>query len=159
MTVGFRIWVEPMLLSVALAVCGAACGSAEQRSPMDGYWKSGDPQTDACAQTWTFDADAFDLSVYCSLESGDVGLEITRGSFVVAGDKITLTKTNATCANISRDPLVLSYVVERNKLTLISSTTVFTLARGALTLKAGSVARLGCFAPNGEFEPGMLLEL
>jgi hypothetical protein len=149
--------MRPWLLTLALA--GAGCGSAEQRSPMDGHWRSGDPQTKSCAQTWSFDGDAFDLSVYCTLVSGEVGLEITRGSFIVAGDTITLNKARSTCANAGREPVVLSYVVGRNTLTLVSPTAVFTLARGALTLQPGSVARLGCFVEEGKFEPGMLIDL
>jgi len=148
-----------MRLAILLAVTLAACGSAEERSPMDGEWSSGNPQTDTCAVAWIFEADAFDLSRYCALTNGQVGLEIQRGTFIVAGDQITLTKTRSTCPGGTRDPVVLSYVVERNKLTLVSSTAVFTLARGGLTLRPGSQAIFGCFDAMDRFTAGMLQDI
>ncbi len=126
---------------------------------MDGQWKSGDPQTDPCALTWSFQADAFDLSRYCALTTGGVGLEITRGTFFISDDKITLTKTRSTCAADNRNPLVLSFQVERNKLTLVSTSMVYTLARGGLSLVAGAMAEFGCFDASGVFTPGNLRDI
>jgi hypothetical protein len=136
-----------------------SCGSAEERSPMDGQWFSGNPQTQACAVVWTFEGDTFDLSRYCALNTGQVGLEINRGTFVVAGDEITLTKTRSTCPDGTRAPVVLSYVVERRTLTLVSPTAVYTLARGGLNLQPGAEAFFGCFDAAGNFTPGMLLDV
>jgi hypothetical protein len=141
-----------------LAAAGCTTGP-DDRSPMDGQWSSGDPQTEACAQSWTFQQDLFDLSVYCALNNGGVGLDITRGTFYIVDDKITLMKTRATCPDQSKDPLVLSFIVEKNKLTLVSPTTVYTLAKGGLTLKAGATATFGCFNGMGGFTPGMLVDL
>ena len=118
---------------------------------MDGQWSSGNPQTDACAVVWTFEGDAFDLSRYCALDNGLVGLEINRGTFIIAGDQITLTKTRSTCPGGTREAVVLSFIVERQKLTLVSSTMVYTLAKGGLTLVAGSQASFGCFDATGGF--------
>jgi hypothetical protein len=147
------------LLHAAAIASGLACGTGETRSPMDGEWKAGNPQVDACAQAWTFRGDEFELSRYCALSNGDVGLEITRGSFIIDGDQITLTRTQSTCANSTRDPLVLSFVVERNKLTLVSTSGVFTLARGGLDLVAGARATFGCFDDAGVFTAGGLIDL
>src|SRR6185436_4422286 len=98
-----------------------------ETSPMDGQWSFGDPQTQACAQSWTFDHDLFDLSVYCALNDGGVGLDITRGSFLVAGDQVTLNRTRATCPDEGKDPLTLSFIIDRRKqtLTLVSPTAVY----------------------------------
>ena len=134
-------------LPISLAL--ASCGSAEERSPMEGDWKSGDLASEACAQTWNFNVDFFDLSVYCQLDNGQVGLQVTRGIFTVLGDRITLIKTRSTCANDTREPLTLTFLVERTKLTLTSTTNVYTLARGALSLRPGASARFGCFDGMG----------
>jgi hypothetical protein len=150
---GFRGAAASLLMA-----CGA-CSSGVERSPMDGQWSLGDPAKDACAQVWTFDHDLFDLSVYCALDSGGVGLDITRGSFyITGGDKIVLMKTRATCADTGKEPLVLSFIVERNQLTLVSPTNVFTFARGGLKLQPGAVATFGCFNME-KFTPGMLIDL
>jgi hypothetical protein len=145
------------LLSAALAV--TACSSADLRSPMDGEWSVGDPRTQPCAQSWTFDGDLFDVSVYCALTDGQVGLEIRRGTFAITGEKVTLTPTRSTCAADTAQPQVLTYIVERSKLTLVSPTMVYTLARGGLSLKPGSTARFGCFDGQGGFTEGMLRDL
>ncbi len=147
------------LALLALALAAGCEGGGPGRSPMEGQWSSGDPQTQACAQTWTFDHEQFDLSVYCALTTGDVGLDITRGTFFIDGDHIILSKTRATCADQSKDPLTLSFIVQRDKLTLVSPTAVYTLARGAFSLRAGASATFGCFDAKGMFTPGMLVDL
>jgi hypothetical protein len=146
-------------LAIASLLPLLSCASAEERSPMDGQWTSGNPQTDACAVVWTFDGDEFDLSRYCALDNGLVGLEINRGTFIIAGDRITLTKTRSTCPGGTREPVVLSFIVERQKLTLVSPSMVYTLAKGGLTLVAGGQASFGCFDATGVFTPGELLDV
>jgi hypothetical protein len=150
---------RPVALVCMAALAGAACSSADIRSPMDGEWSAGDPQIQPCVQSWTFEGDLFDVSVYCALTDGQVGLEIRRGTFAVTGEKVTLTRTKSTCPDDTPEPQVLSFIVERNKLTLVSSTAVYTLARGGLSLKPGSTARFGCFDGQGGFTESMLRDL
>jgi hypothetical protein len=147
-------------IAVASGALAAGCDSdGPGRSPMEGQWSSGDPATAVCAQSWTFDHQQFDVSIYCQLDNGATGLDITRGTFVVNGDHITLTKTRSTCANESKEPNVLTYLVDRGKLTLVTPNGVYTLARGGLTLRAGASATFGCFDEMGHFTPGMLVDL
>jgi hypothetical protein len=145
----------PSLMTLALA----ACSSTDLRSPMDGEWSAGDPQTQTCVQSWTFDGDVFEIAVFCSLTDGQVGLEIRRGTFAVTGEKVTLTPTKSTCQDDTATPQVLTFTVERTKLTLVSPTMVYTLARGGLSLKPGNTAHFGCFDGMGGFTEGMIRDL
>lgn len=150
---------------VAVLALLAACGDDAGKSTGDaliGSWLAEDATGFDCGILFVFDeGGTYEYDTICSLEGGGYGVEGWTGDYQLSGDTaLTLTATHSTCAGATSTTDELSIDLDGDRLKVIAPGATFVLSRleddGDGT--TGTV-RHGCFADDGAFTPGGLVEL
>jgi len=142
------------VLSAALLAAVAGCGRSENElAGTDWILPHG-----ACAEAVSFNhSDGYAMAYGCLLPSGDAGVQVEKGDYVVAyGSKLLTYPAKTSClAQSSMESA--TFVYSGSTLTIQTADSVLEFMRTNPSDATG-VAVLGCFNEDGSFTPGPLVD-
>jgi hypothetical protein len=141
------------LLAVMVSGLLVGCGS----SGSDGHGTAssasvvGDWTADlggGCVVSISFQGGKYVNGQGCSLDTGEVGVQSTAGTYTVVGNQLVMTPQQSTCHDHTKDPVSVMCSADATSMTWIHGTDVVVFMRD--TSAGGSGAfKLGCFSPDG----------
>jgi hypothetical protein len=140
---------------LALALVAAACGdgSEQEGDLIEGKWIVEDDQFD-CAFGLVLDGDQFETDYICTLESGNIAIEASAGTYELDDGEFVFRTTHGSCPG-SPSTERMAYKLKGDLLTVTrpAGVVVFErLAEGDGPGSSGS-ATYGCFDDDGFFQP------
>jgi hypothetical protein len=141
-------------------VLAAACGGeADPAADLEGSWIAEGPAGYDCAYGLEFDDGEYAWMTICTLEDGELGLQVERGTYVVGDERLTLQPTHSSCAEQSNVIARLGFAVDGDMLTLTSPAATVVYVRNEASADGSGAVPFGCYDSNGVFERAPIVEI